>query len=137
VAETTRDVFFYGLFMDEELLRAKGANPQAPRKAVVSGRRLRIGQRAMLVPDAAARAYGMVFALTDRELEVLYAEPGLDLYTAERVVATYEDGTSRAVTTYNLAQAMATGPSNQEYAARLRSVLERLGFPTDDAAPMP
>jgi hypothetical protein len=41
-------VFFYGLFMDVDLLRSKGAQPENPRLASVSGFALRIGQRATL-----------------------------------------------------------------------------------------
>ena len=42
------DVFFYGLFMDEELLRGKGLNPKNAEPASVDGLALRIGQRAAL-----------------------------------------------------------------------------------------
>ena len=124
-------MFFYGLFMDENVLRAKGVQPQAPRKAVVAGYRLRIGQRAMLVPEPEARTFGMVFALTDRELESLYAEPGLESYRPESVAASFDDGTVAAVTTFNLSDAVAAGEPNSEYAAKLRAVLERLGFPAE------
>jgi hypothetical protein len=41
-------VFFYGPFMDEELLRAKGVQPANPRQACVRGFALRIGERATL-----------------------------------------------------------------------------------------
>ncbi len=133
VPEITRDVFFYGLFMDEEILRAKGIHPRAPRKAVVPGYRLRIGQRAMLFPQFAAQAFGMVFALTDQEIESLYAEPGLETYRPESVIASFEDGTFSAVTTFNVRGVPAVGEPNLEYAAKLRAVLERLGFPADYA----
>ena len=39
-------VFFYGLFMDEELLKAKGVQPTSLRQGCVRGFALRIGQRA-------------------------------------------------------------------------------------------
>ncbi|MFN2633018.1 MAG: hypothetical protein ABR610_06340 [Thermoanaerobaculia bacterium] len=39
------DVFFYGLFMDVDLLREKGAAPVNPRPASVEGFALRIGAR--------------------------------------------------------------------------------------------
>ena len=131
MSELTRDVFFYGLFMDEGILREKGVVPRTPRKAVVPGYRLRIGQRAMLEPQFAAQAFGMVFALTEREIESLYAEPGLEMYRPESVTASFEDGTFGAVTTFNLHDTSAVGAPNSEYAAKLRAVLERLGFPAD------
>ncbi len=126
------DVFFYGLFMDEKVLRDNGVHPRAPRKAVVHGYRLKIGRRAMLVPRPDAKAFGMVFALTERETEALYGEPGLELYRPEPVTACFEDGTSGAVTTFNLRDPAAAGEPSPEYAARLRAVLERQGFPADD-----
>jgi hypothetical protein len=43
------EVFFYGLFMDEELLRGKGLEPEGGEIAAIDGFALRIGQRAALV----------------------------------------------------------------------------------------
>jgi hypothetical protein len=51
-----KDIFFYGLFMDETLLRAKGIEPRGPRRAVVRDCQLKIGQRAMLVREPSAQA---------------------------------------------------------------------------------
>ena len=124
------DVFFYGLYMDQDILHAKGVDPQAPRKAVVPGYRLAIGRRALLVPQFGAQAFGMVFALTDREIESLYAEPGLEMYRPESVIASFEDGTFAAVTTFNLGEPV-PGDVDLKYAAKLRVVLERLGFRAD------
>jgi hypothetical protein len=50
-AEVRRiDVFFYGLFMDDALLREKGLNPERPRIAWVENFCLVIGARATMVP---------------------------------------------------------------------------------------
>jgi len=43
------EVFFYGLFMDEELLRGKGLEPEGGEISAIDGFALRIGQRAALV----------------------------------------------------------------------------------------
>ena len=126
---SSKDIFFYGLFMDESVLRAKGIEPRLPRKAVVRDYQLRIGQRAMLCPQRTEKAFGMVYALTDSEIESLYGEPGLEMYHPEAVVATFEDGSSSVVTTYNLQDTAGIDEPNLEYAAKLRVVLERLGFP--------
>jgi hypothetical protein len=99
---------------------------------VVPGYRLRVGRRALLEPHFGAQAFGMVFALTDRETASLYAEPVLDLYHPEPVVATFEDGAFSAVTVFNLSEAHAAAVPDYDYAARLRVVFERLGFPTDE-----
>jgi hypothetical protein len=37
------DVFFYGLFMDADLLRSKGVHPENVRQACAPGFALRIG----------------------------------------------------------------------------------------------
>jgi hypothetical protein len=129
MSDKLQHVFFYGLFMDERVLRNKGVQPQASRKAVVNGHQLRIGARAMLVPDTSSQVFGMVHALTEREINSLYAEPGLEMYRPETVVATFEDGSNSAVTTFNLQQISSEESFNADYAAKLRSVLERLGFP--------
>ena len=124
-----KDIFFYGLFMDESILRAKGVEPRLPRKAVVRDYELRIGQRAMLCPLRSAKAFGVVYALTDTEIDSLYGEPGLEMYRPEPVVTIFEDGSSSVVTTFNLQDTTETDEPNLEYAAKLRAVLERLGFP--------
>ena len=131
MSEMKRSVFFYGLFMDESILRAKGAHPQSARKAVVPGYRLRIDRRAMLLPQFGAQVLGMVFTLTDREIKLLYADPGLEAYRPESVIASFEDGTYAAVTTFNLSETSASGKANPDYAEKLRATLERLGFPSD------
>lgn len=129
LSDAMKDIFFYGLFMDESVLRAKGVEPRLPRRAVVRDYELRIGQRARLCPQSSAKAFGMVYALTDAEIDSLYGEPGLEMYCPESVVATFEDGSSSVVTTYNLPDTTGTDEPNLEYAAKLRDVLERLGFP--------
>ena len=121
------DFFFYGLFMDEALLREKGAQPRAARKAVAPGYRLGIGERAMLVPEFGAQAFGMVFKLDARRAAGLYEAPGLDRYRPARVLACFEDGSSASVVTYNL-RGDAAG-ANPEYERKLRAVMQRLGLP--------
>jgi Gamma-glutamyl cyclotransferase, AIG2-like len=124
-----KDIFFYGLFMDESVLRAKGVEPRLARRAVVHDYQLRIGQRARLCSQPASQAFGMVYALTESEIDSLYSEPGLEMYRPESIVATFEDGSSSVVTTFNLQDTTETDEPNLEYAAKLRAVLERLGFP--------
>ena len=130
MSESLQDIFFYGLFMDERVLREKGVHPRASRKAVVNGYRLKIGERAMMLPEPSSQVFGMVHVLTEREVDLLYAEPGLDMYRPETVVATFEDGSTRSVTTFNLQQTTTEEKVNTEYAMKLQRVLERLGFPT-------
>ena len=125
------DGFFYGLFMDRDMLRESQVVAANPRRAYVDGYALRIGRRATLVPASNARAYGMVFALTHAELERLYSAPGLEQYRPEAVLAHLMEGEVLPALCYNLREAPASNESNAEYATRLRAALARLGFPSD------
>ena len=125
------DVFFYGLFMDVDLLRNNHVTAVNPRRGYVERFALRVGQRATLVPADGARAYGMLIAVRHADLERLYAGPGLEHYRPEAVLARTLEGEVLPALCYNLREAPAAHERNPEYAARLQSVLRALGFPSD------
>jgi hypothetical protein len=125
------DGFFYGLFMDTQVLLEAGAKPSNFRRAYVNDFALRIGQRATLVPSPGARAYGMLISLTHAELDRLYSAPGLEVYRPEAVVAHPYEGEAVPALCYNLVQAPEPHERNPEDARRLRGVLESLGFPAE------
>jgi Gamma-glutamyl cyclotransferase, AIG2-like len=122
-------VFFYGLFMDADLLRALGIRPTCVRAAQVSGYALRIGQRATLVPDETSTVHGVVMNLTDAELGRLYAGPGLEAYVPKAILISGQNGKELPAVCFNLAVTPAPFEANPEYAAKLRALAERLGFP--------
>lgn len=126
-------IFFYGLFMDVDLLRSKGSVPFDPRRASVSGFALRIGQRATLVPDAKGRAYGMLMELRHDEIDRLYADPSVQMYRPEAVIAELEDGSRVAALCFNLTSAPGPDERNDDYAAKLRELATRLQLPQDYA----
>ncbi len=128
------DGFFYGLFMDSNILRDRQVTGVNPRRAYVDGYALRIGQRATLVRAAGARAYGMVFALTHDELDRLYAGPGLEGYLPEAILAHLLEGETLPALCYNLDETPGHGEANTEYALRLRATLSSLDFPPDYVA---
>jgi gamma-glutamyl AIG2-like cyclotransferase len=134
MTERRIEVFFYGLFMDHEILRNSGVAPMNPRRAYVEGFALRIGQRATLVPSEGARVYGMLSSLAQSELDRLYAAPGLEKYRPETVVAQPLDGTPTPALCYNLGDAPQALERNPEYAARLQRVLRDLDFPEEYVA---
>ena len=134
MAEDLIDVFFYGLFMDPELLAGKGIAPRDPRRAIAESHALRIGRRATLVPEIGARAHGMVYALTQAELDRLYAQPGLEDYRAGPIAVREQDGSTLTAICYNLATPPLPEDASADYAARLREVLNRLGFPREYTA---
>lgn len=128
--EARVDVFFYGLFMDADVLRESQVDAVDARRAFAEGYALRIGRRATLIPFAGKRAYGMVFALTESELERLYTAPGLEQYRPEPLLVQMEDGKTLPVLCYVCPRPQ-PGEANADYAARLRAVLEKLKFPRE------
>lgn len=122
------DVFFYGLYMDVEVLRQSGASPSNPRRAYVENFALRIGQRATLVPQVGARVYGMLISLARADIDRLYSAPGLDRYRPEAVLVHPQEGRAVPALCYNLQDAPESHERNPEYALRLQGVLGKLGF---------
>ncbi len=125
------DVFFYGLFMDADLLRSMGLDPKHPELASVAGFALRVGQRAALVPDASSRVHGVVMSLTLAELERLYAEPGVREYKPQAVLAELAGGGVTPALCYNLPAAPRADERNPEYALKLRAVGQKVGLPAE------
>ena len=123
-------VFFYGLFMDADLLRAKGTDPVNIRPACVRGFALRIGDRATLLAAPDATAYGIVMELTHAELDHLYSDPSVPAYRPEGVTAELTDGSRLPALCFNLVVPPEPQEANVEYAAKLRDLARRLGLPS-------
>ena len=130
----SRQAFFYGLYMDPEILESHGIAPGEGRRARVDGHALRIGERATLVPGDDAHAYGMAYALDAAQLQALYSASGLEAYAPTVVEVHYEDGTSAAAECWVLTPAPDTFAANPDYARKLRETLARLKFPADYVA---
>ena len=122
------NVFFYGLFMDADLLRSKGANPVNIRPACVHGHALRLGQRATLIESAGARVYGILMELPHDEIEQLYSEASVRAYRPEAVLTELTDG-SRVALCFNLVVPPGPEEANSEYAGKLRTLAHQLGLP--------
>jgi hypothetical protein len=127
---TASAVFFYGLFMDADALRAKGAHPVNLRPAALPGYIIRIGNRATLVREPGSSAYGVLMDLPRNEIDALYSGPGLDAYRAEPVVVEGPDGVRTAAVCFNLVTPPSPGEANRDYAEQLRTLARRLGLPS-------
>jgi hypothetical protein len=121
-------VFFYGLFMDEEILRSKEVDPSNARRASVDGFTLRIGRRATLVPSPGTRAHGLLIDLTRADVDTLYADPGVNMYRPEPVLCETERGAVAALV-YTLLEEPSPDERNEEYAGKLRELARRVGLP--------
>ena len=124
------DLFFYGLFMDDALLREKGISPENRRLASVENFRLVIGARATLVPCANGTVHGVVFSLTHTEVDTLYAEASVSVYRPEAVSAHLADGSVIPALCFNLPLPPPITERNPQYAAKLRQLADRIGLPS-------
>jgi hypothetical protein len=124
------DVFFYGLFMDINLLRTKGIEPSNPRKGYLDHYTLKIGDRASLVPLRTARAYGILMNINDGLVRQLYSESSVSDYVPEVVHVITETGEIFKAICYNLPPTSLKG-FNASYAHSLQDLAKSLGFPED------
>ena len=123
-----KSVFFYGLFMDEDLLTGKGFHPSNRKLVFAKGYGLRIGEKATLVKSESEISYGIVMDLSEDEIENLYSSPGVTDYVQEDIEVTDFDGNTYNVQCYNLPVSKLTG-SNSEYAKSLSVAAQKMGLP--------
>lgn len=116
--------------MDESLLSAKGITPSTRAIGYVENFRLRIGERATLLPEPDGRAYGVFMTIAEREAQALYSEPSVVDYTSESVNVTLTNGAIEQALCYNLPASKLAG-TNATYAESLHALAGRLGFPQD------
>ena len=124
------DVFFYGLFMDQDILTKNGVNPSNPRKGYLNNYTLKIGSRASLIPCKEEKAYGIIMTISEEEIVKLYAEKSVADYIPEKVEAVTETNEHLTVTCYNLPLELLTG-TNESYAKSLYALATQEGFPDD------
>jgi hypothetical protein len=128
------DIFFYGLFMDRDLLVEKGVRLSHVRPASLTGYTLRIGARAALVATPGGVVHGLLMTLSEADAEKLYSDPSVRSYRPEPVVAVLGDGTSLPAVCYNLPEPPSPNERNSEYASKLRALAQRVGLPGDYVA---
>lgn len=125
------EVFFYGLFMEEALLRGKGLRPRGGRVGFVEGFRLVVGRRATLVREEGGRVYGVLYSLRRDEVEALYSEESVRAYRPEVVSAREAGGGVVEALCFNLPEPPSPGERDEVYASRLREFAAREGLPDD------
>ena len=127
-----RDIFFYGLFMDESRLRAAGFGPVVIGPAVLDGYALAIESRATLEAESGSRSYGVVMTLPAAEAQSLYSEPSVADYEPEEVTVTLlETESPHECWCYNLPKSRQATPPNESYRGELSRLLTDLGFPSE------
>jgi hypothetical protein len=82
-----------------------------------------------LIPEATSVVHGVLMDLTHAELRHLYAGLGLEDYVPEAVLVRGQDAIAVPALCFNLAVPPSPSEANPDYAAKLRALAERLGFP--------
>ena len=124
------EIFFYGLFMDQDILVKNGISPSNPRKGYLNNYTLKIGNRASLIQCEKEKAYGIIMTVNDEEIINLYAEKSVAEYIPEKVEVVTETNEHLTATCYNLPVELLTG-TNQSYAKSLHELAKKLNFPKE------
>jgi len=122
------NVFFYGLYMDEEILKSKGVKPRNKRRAIADGYALRLGNMATLLKKENATAYGMVYSLTHEEMDILYKNSGLTQYVNEALMVELEDKSNIVTLCSVLLDEPKADERNDEYYQKLVSCMKKYGL---------
>ena len=124
------EVFFYGLFMDVNILSKNGIKPSNPRRGYLNDYTLKIGSRASLIPSKNEKSYGIVMTVDSNDIQALYTEDSVADYVPEEVTIVTDTNESVTATCYNLPLALLSG-TNESYADSLYELAKEEGFPDD------
>lgn len=121
-------VFFYGSFINLDVLRQADVEPENSRVGRLLGWELRVAPLATLEPNDAAVTYGIVVACTHEELERLYAQDWVGGYLPEAVLIEIDRAYLPALTyiKWDDERGAAAAP---DYVERIAGPAEKLGFP--------
>ena len=123
-------VFFYGLFMDEALLKQKGISVTGQQKGYLEDHTIHISERATLVRSYGNRVYGIVMEISNNDVQRLYSETGVSDYQPEELCIVNEKGDTVHAVCYILPKP--EGRSlNVRYAKDLLELAKSKGFPDD------
>ena len=122
------EVFYYGLYMDPDVLQQKGVEARNPRICRLENCELRVGNKATLLRSPGKFANGILYSHTHAEIDSLYRGTGLTEYAAEAVLIKIGDEYIAALCC-NLIEPPRSDESNPEYEEKLISVMKKLGVP--------
>ena len=124
-------VFFYGTFMDPDVLAEHGVIPTEVMPARLGGFELNVSPRANLIRTGRTFSYGALAAVTHDDLAKVYSNLeevfGLK-YLPEPVLAEAIDGTLRPALCY-ITPHMSDAPAEREYIAQLAACIRAMGHP--------
>jgi hypothetical protein len=120
-------VFFYGSFINLDVLKQAGLDPKGFRGARLHGWDIHIGPLATLTPTDNAVVYGIVVECTHEELDRLYAQDWVSTYLPEAVLVEV-DGAFLPALTYVKWDYHPT-PPEPDYVERIAVPGQAIGFP--------
>ncbi|HEV2118930.1 MAG TPA: gamma-glutamylcyclotransferase family protein [Candidatus Bathyarchaeia archaeon] len=121
-------IFFYGSFMDLEVLRTLGVGPKTFETAELKNWNITFSPMATLVPSEGDSVYGTITELSQDEVRVLYARDDLKHYNpVDITVAT--KGNKRVPAQCYVSKPGTTEKPSVEYLQRVIHAAESLGFP--------
>ncbi len=131
MAERRVSVFFYGSFINLDVLKQADLEPEGFRVARLHAWDIHIGPLATLMPKDNGVVFGIVVECTHAELDRLDAQDWVGAYLPEAVLVEV-DGTFLPALTYvkwDFGEGGETAPPTQEYVERIAGPGETIGFP--------
>jgi hypothetical protein len=126
--EPTVWTFFYGSFMNLDVLKQGGFVPEQHEVAKLNGFGIRIRPLATLVRSEQHCVYGIVALGTHEQLRRLYAQDWVGTYLPEPVLVETLDGKWRAALCY-IAPPSESRPATNDYIDRIVGLAKQHGFP--------
>jgi cation transport regulator ChaC len=128
MAEPTVWTFFYGSFMNLDVLKEAGFVPERYEVAKLSGFDIQIRPLATLVHSDQHCVYGIVAPGTHEQLRRLYSQDWVETYLPEAVLVETPDGKWRAALCY-IAPASEPRPATNDHIDRIVGPAKHYGFP--------
>lgn len=123
-------VFFYGLFLDPDILIELGYSPKNFRLAKLENYALVIGERANMVATKDGHVWGSIIEINQKELDQLYSEKSVSDYQSKTVSSVLENKNTKNAQTYILPEDyIMKAAKNNEYAIRLLTICQKYNFP--------
>ncbi len=124
-------VFFYGLFMDVNLLRDLGAEPRDVQVAELPGFDIEVPDYVYVVRRPGASVVGILATLSSAEVEALYDKPKYRDYRRRRLMVKDAAGHQVAAECYILDKPVKPEPSGTrpDYAPKLHALAGELRLP--------
>ncbi len=128
MAESTVWTFFYGSFINLDVLRQMDFVPKRFEVARLSGFDIRIERLANLVRSNQCCVYGIAATATHQELGRLYSQKWMGTYLPEPVLVETLDGKWRSAFCY-LSPSPEPGSPTNDYIDRIVGPAREYGFP--------